>query len=33
MGENNPFNVLFEHTMSAAFLWHSYGRSVTFAPR
>jgi zinc protease len=28
MGENNPFNVLFEHTMSTAFLWHSYGRSV-----
>jgi len=27
-GENNPFNVLFEHTMSAAYLWHSYGRSV-----
>lgn len=28
MGENNPFRVLFEHTLSAAFLWHSYGRSV-----
>jgi len=28
MNENNPFNVLFEHTMSAAYLWHSYGRSV-----
>jgi len=28
MGENNPFNVLFEHTMSTAYLWHSYGRSV-----
>src|SRR6201996_897217 len=27
-GENNPFNVLFEHTMSTAYLWHSYGRSV-----
>ncbi|HKF47020.1 MAG TPA: pitrilysin family protein [Terracidiphilus sp.] len=27
-GENNPFSVLFEHTMSAAYLWHSYGRSV-----
>ena len=28
MGENNPFNVLFEHTMSAAYLWHTYGRPV-----
>jgi zinc protease len=28
MGENNPFSVLFEHTMSTAYLWHSYGRSV-----
>ena len=28
MGENNPFSVLFEHTMAAAYLWHSYGRSV-----
>ncbi len=27
-GENNPFSVLFEHTMSTAYLWHSYGRSV-----
>ena len=27
-GENNPFRVLFEHTMSTAYLWHSYGRSV-----
>jgi zinc protease len=27
-GENNPTNVLFEHTMAAAYLWHSYGRSV-----
>lgn len=27
-GENNPFGVLFQHTMSAAYLWHSYGRPV-----
>jgi zinc protease len=27
-GENNPFNVTFEHTMSAAYLAHSYGRPV-----
>jgi zinc protease len=27
-GENNPFSVLFQHTMSTAYLWHSYGRSV-----
>ena len=27
-GENNPTSVLFQHTMSAAFLWHPYGRSV-----
>ena len=28
MGENNPFNVLFEHTMAAAYTAHSYGRPV-----
>jgi zinc protease len=28
MGENNPFNVTFQHTMAAAFLAHSYGRPV-----
>ncbi len=28
MGENNPFAVLFQHTMSAAYLVHSYGRPV-----
>ncbi len=28
MGENNPFSVLFEHTMAAAYLAHSYGRPV-----
>ena len=28
MGENNPFNVTLQHTMSAAFLAHSYGRPV-----
>ncbi len=27
-GENNPFNVTFEHTMAAAYLVHSYGRPV-----
>ena len=27
-GENNPFQALFKSTMSAAYLWHSYGRSV-----
>jgi zinc protease len=27
-GENNPFSVLFQHTMATAYLWHSYGRSV-----
>ncbi|HME10419.1 MAG TPA: pitrilysin family protein, partial [Bryobacteraceae bacterium] len=27
-GENNPMNVLFQHTMAAAYLWHSYGRTV-----
>ena len=25
-GENNPTSVLFQHTMAAAYLWHSYGR-------
>lgn len=28
MGENNPFGVLFQHTMSAAYLAHPYGRPV-----
>jgi len=28
MGENNPFNVTFQHTMAAAFLAHSYGRPI-----
>jgi zinc protease len=28
MGENNPFNVLYEHTMAAAYTAHSYGRPV-----
>jgi zinc protease len=28
MGENRPFSVLFERTMSAAYLVHSYGRPV-----
>ena len=28
MGENNPFNVTFQHTMAAAYLAHSYGRPV-----
>ncbi len=27
-GENNPFNVTFQHTMAAAYLAHSYGRPV-----
>jgi len=27
-GENQPFSVLFEHTMGAAYLAHSYGRPV-----
>ena len=27
-GENNPFNVLFQHTMAAAYLSHTYGRPV-----
>ena len=28
MGQNNPFGVLFQHTMAAAYLAHSYGRPV-----
>ncbi len=28
MGENNPFGVLFEHTMAAAYTAHPYGRPV-----
>src|SRR5579863_6075731 len=28
MGENNPFNVLYKHTLAAAYLVHSYGRPV-----
>ena len=28
MGENNPFNVTFQHTMAAAYSVHSYGRPV-----
>ena len=28
LGENNPFNVLLERTMSAAYLWHSYGKAT-----
>ncbi len=27
-GENNPFGVLLQRTMSTAFLWHGYGRST-----
>src|SRR5580700_4737819 len=27
MGENNPFNVLFERAMSSAYVWHPYGHS------
>ena len=27
-GENNPFGVLFKHTMAAAYIAHSYGRPV-----
>jgi len=27
-GENNPFGVLFQHTMAAAYLHHNYGRPV-----
>jgi zinc protease len=28
MNENDPYSVLLEHTMSTAYLWHSYGRAV-----
>jgi zinc protease len=28
MGENSPFNVLLERTMSTAYLWHNYGKST-----
>ena len=28
MGENSPFNVLFERGMSSAYIWHPYGRTV-----
>jgi zinc protease len=28
MGENNPFVALFQHTMAAAYIAHSYGRPV-----
>jgi zinc protease len=28
MGENNPFSVLYQHTMSAAYSAHNYGRPV-----
>ena len=28
MGENSPFSVLFQHTMAAAYIAHSYGRPV-----
>ncbi len=27
-GENNPFGVLMQRTMSTAYLWHGYGRST-----
>ncbi|MBC7924163.1 MAG: insulinase family protein [Bryobacteraceae bacterium] len=27
-GENNPFRVLTQRTMAAAFLWHNYGKST-----
>ncbi|MCU0636170.1 MAG: insulinase family protein, partial [Gemmatimonadaceae bacterium] len=27
-GENNPFGVLFERTVSTAYLWHNYGNST-----
>ncbi|MGQ0704020.1 MAG: M16 family metallopeptidase, partial [Gemmatimonadales bacterium] len=27
-GENSPFNVLLERTMSTAYLWHNYGKST-----
>jgi zinc protease len=28
MGENEPFNVLLERTLSTAYLWHNYGKST-----
>ena len=28
MGENSPFNILFERTLSTAYLWHNYGKST-----
>ncbi len=28
LGENDPFGVLMERTMSTAFLWHNYGKST-----
>jgi zinc protease len=28
MGENSPFNVLYERTLAAAYVWHPYGRAV-----
>jgi zinc protease len=27
-GENSPFNILFERTLSTAYLWHNYGKST-----
>jgi zinc protease len=28
MGENSPFSILFERTLSTAYLWHNYGKST-----
>ncbi len=28
MGENDPFSVLLERTMSSAYLWHNYGKTT-----
>ena len=28
MGENNPFRILMQRTLSTAYLWHNYGKSV-----
>ena len=28
LGENSPFNILFERTLSTAYLWHNYGHST-----
>jgi zinc protease len=28
LGENSPFNILFERTLSTAYLWHNYGKST-----